>query len=62
MSRYEDSCPFEPQARANRCQSCVATAELPPSAIADLTAPDLVRAPNVLPLLRVVPQEMRKAA
>lgn len=63
MSRTEDACPFEPQSRANRCQSCVTANSIPPCAAAFLSGKPLSPAGNVIELRRIetVPAA-RKAA
>ena len=38
MPRIENSCPFDARARAERCESCCESAELPPCTLAWLRA------------------------
>lgn len=62
MSRYEDSCPFEPSSRANRCKSCVAASGLPPCVAAFLSGQNTEPASNVIQLRRIEIIQPRKAA
>lgn len=62
MSRYEDACPFAPEARAERCRTCVATNSVPPCAAAFLSGRAQPPSDNVIQLRRVEAVSFRKAA
>lgn len=62
MPRNEDSCPFEPRARASQCESCATKSGLPPCVAAYVRGSESMAVSNVVPLYRVVALNARKAA
>ncbi|MBK6320005.1 MAG: hypothetical protein IPI33_00140 [Dehalococcoidia bacterium] len=62
MSRYDEACPFDSSARANRCQPCCAANSVPPCVAAYLDGRSLQLASNVIPLYRADALPVRKAA